>query len=151
MCGTVYSQSLIAGIMTQSLLRACLPLSECDISGTMSIKQERFGVGISCCNSDNCTPGLLKPLTKSSNPNGVICPSCTTMESTWCDASDKIQCSEDENMCFFKTTEVPGELSTAERGCTTRSLCDLGSQSHNTGVSGPKVTFTCTSGDISTQ
>ncbi|XP_066462647.1 phospholipase A2 inhibitor and Ly6/PLAUR domain-containing protein-like [Eleutherodactylus coqui] len=150
MCGTVYFQGLAAGMGSQSLHRGCLPLSECGNSGTISIKQGRSGVGVSCCSSDNCTPGLLKPPQKNHNPNGVICPSCATAESTSCDTSDTIQCTGDENICLFRTTKT-GELSTAVRGCATKSYCDLGRQFYNIEGSTTEVTQSCTSGGISTQ
>ncbi|XP_066462071.1 urokinase plasminogen activator surface receptor-like [Eleutherodactylus coqui] len=86
---------------------------------------------------------------QSSIPNGVICRSCVSEESTWCYTSDTIQCTGDENMCLLKTTELTGSVSTAMRGCATKSYCDLSSQSYNTGGSTTNVTITCTSGSIS--
>ncbi|KAG9469309.1 hypothetical protein GDO78_020867, partial [Eleutherodactylus coqui] len=87
--------------------------------------------------------------TKSHNPNGVICRSCISAQSTSCYSSDTIRCTGDENMCLLQGTEITGLLSTAMRGCATKSMCDLGSQSINTGGSTMKFTFACTSGGLS--
>ncbi|XP_066462635.1 phospholipase A2 inhibitor 25 kDa subunit-like [Eleutherodactylus coqui] len=130
-------------------MRGCVPSSQCNFSGTMSKTQGRIAVGISCCSSDDCTPTLPTVPTKSSIPNGVICQTCISNQSTWCYTSDTIQCTADENMCLLQTTEITGLFSGAMRGCATKSICDLGSQSYNTGELTIEVTFTCTSGGIS--
>ncbi|KAG9465416.1 hypothetical protein GDO78_018373 [Eleutherodactylus coqui] len=146
MCGTAYLQGLVEGIRIQKLHRGCQPLSECGISGTISIKEGRFGIGSSCCSTDDCTPTLPTFPTKSSNPNGVICPSCAPAQSTSCDASDTVQCTGDENMCFLQTTEG---LASAMRGCATKSFCDLSRQFYNNGGSSSNVKMICTNGGIS--
>ncbi|XP_066428746.1 phospholipase A2 inhibitor and Ly6/PLAUR domain-containing protein-like [Eleutherodactylus coqui] len=149
MCGSVHSRVLGEAVRSENLIRGCTPSSECKLSGTMSITQGRIALGISCCSTDNCTPTLPTVPTKSHNPNGVICQSCVSAQSTWCYTSDTIQCTADENMCLLQGTEIPGLLSTAVRGCATKSLCDLGSHSYTAGGSTIKSTFTCTSSAIS--
>ncbi|KAG9469310.1 hypothetical protein GDO78_020868 [Eleutherodactylus coqui] len=57
-CGSTYTQSLVEGVRTVNLIRGCIPSSDCNFSGTMSISQGRIAVGISCCSTDNCTPTL---------------------------------------------------------------------------------------------
>ncbi|XP_066428756.1 phospholipase A2 inhibitor and Ly6/PLAUR domain-containing protein-like [Eleutherodactylus coqui] len=148
-CGSTYTQSFVEGVTSELLIRGCVPSSECNLSGTMSIMNGQFGTVSSCCSSDDCTPTLPTLPTKSYNPNGVICRSCVTAQSTWCYTSDTVQCTGDENMCLLQTTEIPGSGSGAMRGCATKSFCDIGSQSINTGGSTMKATYTCTSGSIS--
>ncbi|XP_066428759.1 urokinase plasminogen activator surface receptor-like [Eleutherodactylus coqui] len=146
-CGSIYNQVFTEGVMTEGLVRGCTPLFACNFSGTMSVKERRMGLSISCCSTDDCTPTLPTLLTKSHNPNGVICRSCVSDQSAWCYTSDTVQCAGDENMCFLQTTE--GFFSSTMRGCATRSYCDLGSQSNNNGGSTINATITCTSGGIS--
>ncbi|KAG9468806.1 hypothetical protein GDO78_021920 [Eleutherodactylus coqui] len=148
-CGSAYTQSFVEGVRTKNLIRGCTPSSDCNFSGTMSITKGRIEVGISCCRTDDCTPSLPTLPTKSSKPNGVMCPSCISDQSTWCYTSDTIQCTGDENRCFLQATEITGLLSTAMRGCATKSICDLPSKSYNTGGSTIKFTYNCTSGGIS--
>ncbi|XP_066428758.1 phospholipase A2 inhibitor and Ly6/PLAUR domain-containing protein-like [Eleutherodactylus coqui] len=150
LCGSTYTKVLTGVLGTELLVRGCIPLSECNFNGTMSMKEVHTGVGISCCSIDKCTPPFPTFPTKSPNPNGVICPSCISDKSTRCYTSDTIQCTGDEKMCVLQKTEITGLASAAMRGCATKSYCDLGSQSYNTGGSSiKKVTYTCTSGGIS--
>ncbi|XP_066462639.1 phospholipase A2 inhibitor and Ly6/PLAUR domain-containing protein-like isoform X2 [Eleutherodactylus coqui] len=140
------------GVRSESLLRGCIPSSECNHSGTMSVMNRHFGIGSSCCSSDDCTPTLPTFPTKSHNPNGVICPSCIAVKSDWCYTSDTIQCTGDENTCLIQATETQGSGSkapTAMRGCATKSFCDHDSLFYYTEESIMSVTYTCTSGSIS--
>ncbi|XP_066428748.1 phospholipase A2 inhibitor and Ly6/PLAUR domain-containing protein-like [Eleutherodactylus coqui] len=148
MCGSEYTV-LGEGERTEHLIRKCTPSSECNFSGSMTMTEERFALGISCCSTDNCTPTLPTVPTKGHNPNGVICRSCVSAQSTSCYTSDTIQCTADENMCLLQTIEITGSASSAMRGCATKSYCDLGSQSYTAGGSTIKATFICTSGAIS--
>ncbi|XP_066428747.1 phospholipase A2 inhibitor and Ly6/PLAUR domain-containing protein-like [Eleutherodactylus coqui] len=148
MCGSEYTD-LGEGVRAKHLTRTCTPSSECNFSGSMTIKQKRFALGISCCSTDNCTPTLPTVPTKGHNPNGVICPSCAPAQSTSCYTSDTIQCTADENMCLLQAIEMKGSDSLVFQGCATKSYCDLGSQSYTAGGSTIKATYTCTSGGIS--
>ncbi|XP_066465376.1 uncharacterized protein [Eleutherodactylus coqui] len=149
MCGSLHTRSLTEGVRMETLIRGCTPLPDCNLNGTVSIMELQIEVGISCCSTDDCTPTLPTFPTKNHNPNGVICRSCFSAQSTSCYTSDIIQCTGDENMCLLQTTEIPGATKTAMRGCATKSYCDLGSQSYNNGGSTTKITYTCTSGGIS--
>ncbi|XP_066428749.1 phospholipase A2 inhibitor and Ly6/PLAUR domain-containing protein-like [Eleutherodactylus coqui] len=148
MCGSEYTD-LGEGLRAKHLIRKCTPSSECNFSGSMTMTEERFALGISCCSTDNCTPTLPTVPTKGHNPNGVICPSCASAKSTSCYTSDTIQCTADENMCLLEAIEIKGSASGAMRGCGTKSYCDLGSQSYTAGGSTIKTTYTCTSSAIS--
>ncbi|KAG9463930.1 hypothetical protein GDO78_020776 [Eleutherodactylus coqui] len=143
-CGSSYTQTFIDVMRIESLIRTCVPLSNCTYNSTVSTKQGIIGVGLSCCSTDDCTPTLPTFPIKSSIPNGVICPSCVSEESAWCYTSDTIQCTGDENICFLQTTEITGFVSTAMRGCATKSYCDLPRLLYNS-RSTIKATYTCTS------
>ncbi|KAG8550147.1 hypothetical protein GDO81_028171 [Engystomops pustulosus] len=147
-CGSTYTVAKSGGTTAVSLIRACTLTSQCSFNGSISMVQATIKTGISCCDTDNCTPILPTVPTPSSNSNGVTCRSCITADSTWCYTSDTIQCTGDENMCLLQSTEISGELSTAIRGCSTKSFCDLGSQSTSVGGVTTNVKFICTSGGM---
>ncbi|XP_044130979.1 phospholipase A2 inhibitor NAI-like isoform X3 [Bufo gargarizans] len=89
--------------------------------------------------------------TISSNPNGLVCRSCISADSTSCYTNDTVQCTGDENRCLFQTTKVSGSVSasTAFRGCATKSICDIGSESASINEMIRYVNYTCTSGGLS--
>ncbi|KAM3923136.1 phospholipase A2 inhibitor and Ly6/PLAUR domain-containing protein-like [Leptodactylus fuscus] len=151
-CGSSYSETTaVDGTRIQNLVRTCLPSNSCDYKGSISIKQLQVRTVTSCCSTNYCTPSL-PPLPKqNSKPNGVTCPSCLATNATWCDTSDTIQCTGDENICSLQTTNITGSfsLSTAIRGCATKSICDLGGLSEKIDGLSVDIKFTCTSGGLS--
>ncbi|XP_069599183.1 urokinase plasminogen activator surface receptor-like [Ranitomeya imitator] len=150
-CASQYSESTIGGGRTEMLLRLCSPPSECSTKGSISTSQLQLRMAASCCGSDNCTPDLPALPTKSTNPNGLVCRSCISADSTWCHTPDTVQCSGDENMCLLQSTKISGSpsSSTAIRGCATKSICDLGSQTETLGGVSVDVKTVCTSGSKS--
>ncbi|XP_040289876.1 phospholipase A2 inhibitor 25 kDa subunit-like [Bufo bufo] len=136
--------------MVDALSRTSACATECNYMGSMSLQQVQFQMGTSCYGANNCTLSTTLP-TQSSTLNGLVCPSCVSANSTWCYTDDTIQCTGNENMCLFlQSTQESGSMSTstAFRGCATKSLCDLGSQSQNkTGLS-TEVKFNCTRASI---
>ncbi|XP_056399867.1 phospholipase A2 inhibitor and Ly6/PLAUR domain-containing protein-like [Hyla sarda] len=145
-CGSIYSETTagLSGVNFAYLLRSCLPSSECNFKGSITNLQQKTRMVTSCCETDNCIPTIPALPTQSSDPNGVVCRSCFSGDSTWCYTSDTIKCTGDENMCLLQSTQTTG-LTTAIRGCATKSYCELGVQSRSS--TGAKVT--CTSGGIS--
>ncbi|XP_040277131.1 phospholipase A2 inhibitor 25 kDa subunit-like isoform X4 [Bufo bufo] len=150
-CGTAYTETSAGGMKSITLVRSCTPSSQCGYKGTVSIEGAQIRMGTSCCRTDNCTPNLPSLPTISSNPNGLVCRTCASADSTWCYTSDTIQCTGDQNMCLLQTTHVSGlvSLSTAIRGCATKSICDLVSHSTSEGGVTSEVKFICTSGGLS--
>ncbi|XP_071969518.1 phospholipase A2 inhibitor and Ly6/PLAUR domain-containing protein-like [Engystomops pustulosus] len=148
LCGSTYTETSISGKTSALLHKACAPLSECGFNGSISIKKGHIRMVIACCSSDNCTASIPEFPTQSSIPNGVICPSCVSADSTWCYSPKTIQCRGDESVCLLQTTKVTGSISSsiALRGCSTKSFCDLGSQSQEVGGTSTKVKFICTNG-----
>ncbi|XP_056399868.1 phospholipase A2 inhibitor and Ly6/PLAUR domain-containing protein-like [Hyla sarda] len=156
-CGSSYTETTAGGSKVAVLVRSCLPSSQCNVEGSMSVQLQKIRMVTSCCETDACIPAISDFPTQSSKPNGVTCPSCVSVGSASCSTSDTIQCTEDEKMCLLQTTEVMSRcrlagstsLSTALRGCATKSICDLGSQSQSVGGVTTEVKFICTSGGIS--
>ncbi|XP_077312656.1 phospholipase A2 inhibitor and Ly6/PLAUR domain-containing protein-like [Lithobates pipiens] len=150
-CGAVYTQSWAFGILaSKSYVMSCTPQNQCDKSGSMSLPHGvRMKIGISCCETDGCTPTFPSLPRDSSRYNGVTCQSCMSADSTWCSTSDTMQCTGEENTCLLQTTKLSGskELATAMRGCATKSICDLASYSG----SAMEVKFVCTSGSTGLQ
>ncbi|XP_044138562.1 phospholipase A2 inhibitor and Ly6/PLAUR domain-containing protein-like [Bufo gargarizans] len=150
-CGSAYTETTIAGAKSTSLVRTCAPSSQCGLKGSLGLKQGHMRMSTSCCNTDNCTPDLPTFPTTSSTPNGLVCRSCISEDSTWCYTNDTVQCTGDENRCLLMTTYVSGSVSAsaAIRGCASKSICDIGSQSASAGGLTTNVKFICTSGGLS--
>ncbi|XP_040277284.1 uncharacterized protein LOC120992389 [Bufo bufo] len=120
--------------------------SECNFLGSMRLQQLQIRMNTLCYGHPNCTVNGYSP-TENSTLNGLGCPSCLSDNSTWCYTDETIQCRGDETMCLLlQTTQESGSMSTstAFRGCTTKSFCDLGSQSQNETGSSTEVKFNCT-------
>ncbi|XP_073425944.1 phospholipase A2 inhibitor and Ly6/PLAUR domain-containing protein-like [Dendrobates tinctorius] len=148
MCGSSYTETAVGATTQESFIRSCIASSECSFSGSLSIQNGYIRMGISCCNSDNCDPVTPSLPSRSSNLNGQVCRTCISADSTWCYTSDTLNCTGDENMCLLETTKISGSESSsvAIRGCATKSICDLGSQSQTVGDISVEVKFICTSG-----
>ncbi|XP_077116217.1 uncharacterized protein LOC143770462 [Ranitomeya variabilis] len=151
-CASRYSESIVGGARTKMLFRVCTPSSECTTNGSISTSQLQIRMAVSCCDTDNCTPNLPALPAKSTNPNGLVCRSCISADSTWCYTPDTVQCTGDENMCLLQSTKISGSAassSTAIRGCATKSICDLSSKTETIGGLSVDVNTYCTSGNIS--
>lgn len=83
-------------------------------------------MGISCCDTDNCTAPLPQWPAASSQANGLLCPSCRSQTQQFCNQKTNIQCTGSEQTCLMETTMVSVSSSSA-MGCATPTLCDVGS------------------------
>lgn len=146
-CASQYTETIAGGQMIPSSAKSCQPASKCGMKGSISIQGGDIRTVTACCDTDGCTPALPPLPTKSYDDNGLVCRSCVSADSTWCYTSDTLPCTGDENMCLLQTTQLTGPVSTsvAVRGCATKSICDLGSQSQSVGDLSIKVQFICTS------
>ncbi|XP_066465377.1 phospholipase A2 inhibitor and Ly6/PLAUR domain-containing protein-like [Eleutherodactylus coqui] len=146
-CGSTYIKRfrVAENKTTEYLTRNCIDETKCSFNGTVTSRNDHIETGVSCCDTDNCTAPL-PTFSNSFQPNNVTCRSCVSEKSTWCYTSDTIACKGDENMCLLLTTQT-GSASEALRGCATKSICDLSSQSNIMGSS-MKLTFKCTNGGI---
>ncbi|XP_077312655.1 phospholipase A2 inhibitor and Ly6/PLAUR domain-containing protein-like [Lithobates pipiens] len=130
-------------------LQSCVPQKQCDLKGSVSLPNgEKGKMATSCCGTDDCTPTLPSLPVDSSASNGLTCRSCKVENSDWCYTSDTMKCTGGENMCLLQTVKITGSQSVAHaaRGCATKSICDLGSQSYNIQGMSTDIRFTCTSG-----
>ncbi|XP_075696508.1 uncharacterized protein LOC142662265 [Rhinoderma darwinii] len=149
LCGSSYIETIAE--TTVALARTCTPSSQCDVKGSIGVQQGQIKMVTSCCDTDGCTPAIPALPTTSSVPNGLVCRSCLSADSNWCYTSDTLQCTGDQNMCLLQTTEImePVSASTAIRGCASKSVCDIGSQSQTIGGISTVVKFICTSAGMS--
>ncbi|XP_031761701.1 phospholipase A2 inhibitor 25 kDa subunit isoform X1 [Xenopus tropicalis] len=151
-CAATYTLTTAHGVtVSQVYTLSCAPRSQCDKPGSISIPDGKIKRGISCCYTDDCTPPTPTLPVDAFQPNGLVCRTCTSADSTWCYTDDTMRCTGEENRCLLQTTTLTGSVSSkvAVRGCATKSICDLG----GTSVSSPEfsmdVKFSCTSGSFS--
>ncbi|XP_075135274.1 phospholipase A2 inhibitor 25 kDa subunit-like [Leptodactylus fuscus] len=149
-CGSMYKETLIGKIKITVFERKCMASEYCNFKGSMVAEKAHVKLATSCCNTDDCTPTIPPFPAKNSNPNGLVCKTCISADSLWCESSDTVQCTGDENMCVFKTKKEtgPNPVSTAIRGCATKSVCDLGSLSIKNAKSSTEIKFSCTGGGL---
>ncbi|CAH2318624.1 Hypothetical predicted protein [Pelobates cultripes] len=141
-CGSQYTVGKVGSVTTTLFVKACVFQDQCSMNGSITFNEGSTRTGISCCNTDNCTPPVPSLPQLSTQQNGLTCRSCISGTSNWCYTSDTIQCTGNEDMCLLQATTIAG-LKTAIRGCATKSICDLGSQTVT-----DTVKITCTSGTI---
>ncbi|XP_071969516.1 uncharacterized protein [Engystomops pustulosus] len=137
------------GTNIKSVIRTCVLTSECNFTGTLRLKEGHIQLATSCCDKDRCIPNEPKFPAVSTKVNGLVCRSCSSLSSNWCYTSDTVQCTGNEDRCLLQATEIKGSVSTSFRGCATKSLCDLGSQTQTIEGVTTKVKFVCTDGGIS--
>ncbi|XP_077312662.1 phospholipase A2 inhibitor NAI-like [Lithobates pipiens] len=149
LCGVAYSETGYGCDTTNLYVSSCLPQDKCGLSGSATFPSRVIlRMGTSCCSTDLCIPKFPSlPWYNSMPNNGLTCQSCKS-DSTRCYTSDTIQCTGDENMCLLHTTKMSGNrsMSTTFRGCATKSLCNLSSQSYSTEEVSAEMKFICTSG-----
>ncbi|KAG8543577.1 hypothetical protein GDO81_024269 [Engystomops pustulosus] len=150
LCGSSYSETVINGEKVTSFHRSCFTSFQCDIKTTITGKQEISRISNTCCRSDNCTPAVPELLPLTPEANGMVCPSCISVGSTWCKILDTTQCTGDEKMCIAQTTQR-GSFKVAFRGCATKTLCDKGDNSETIGGVTTKTNLTCFNGGMSVQ
>ncbi|XP_075047320.1 phospholipase A2 inhibitor NAI-like [Mixophyes fleayi] len=150
-CGGSRALTTANGItLTDIFTISCVPKNTCNTPGSISTPNINIKMGTSCCETDNCTPPSPTLPGNTFQPNGVTCRTCTSANSDWCYTEDTIQCIGNENMCLLQTNNIYGssKLSTALRGCATKSICDFGTKSSTSGGVNTKVSFSCTSGSF---
>uniref|UniRef100_A0A8C5QXI8 UPAR/Ly6 domain-containing protein n=1 Tax=Leptobrachium leishanense TaxID=445787 RepID=A0A8C5QXI8_9ANUR len=149
-CGALYAIFTKSGsVVSKKYERDCVPKNQCNLQGSMSIINTHIHrIGVSCCNTDNCTPDLPTLPAVSTRFNGLVCRTCVSTYSGWCYTDDTMQCTGNENMCLLQTTSITGAVSMriVLRGCATKSLCDLSRQTEQTADRKVDMRFTCTSG-----
>ncbi|KAG8433727.1 hypothetical protein GDO86_012182, partial [Hymenochirus boettgeri] len=147
-CGSTYTSSKSAGgTVSETYTTSCLPRSQCSGSGSVSIPNGKVKRGVSCCYTDNCAPSRPNLSADNDIKNGHVCPTCIS-DTTWCEGSDTMECTGEENKCLMLSTKISGISNHCHslRGCSTKSICDLGSNSVKTMDLAIDVKFTCNNG-----
>ncbi|XP_075047322.1 phospholipase A2 inhibitor NAI-like [Mixophyes fleayi] len=150
-CGGSRTKTTSSGItISESYEITCVRKDECNTEGIISTPISRIKQGTSCCFTDNCTPPLPSLPQDNDRPNGLTCRTCMTGESDWCYTEDTMQCTGEENMCILMRANIYGstKISTATRGCSTKSICSLGSKTTTHGGMNIKASVSCTSGSF---
>ncbi|XP_073457852.1 uncharacterized protein [Aquarana catesbeiana] len=122
-CGVAYEVTTEGGNIATVYIRSCVSNSKCNKTGSISYTGGTMKMGISCCDTDYCTPPLPQLPATSSQANGLVCPSCQSQ--SLCDQQSNIQCTGSEQTCLF-------QLSSAETvmGCATSTFCDVANYSY---------------------
>ncbi|XP_075045912.1 phospholipase A2 inhibitor and Ly6/PLAUR domain-containing protein-like isoform X2 [Mixophyes fleayi] len=146
-CTTLYQVTASDGKASESVFRSCGPKTQCDKIGSFTVIDKRTRMGVSCCSTNNCTSPLPLLIPGNSAKNGKVCPSCAD-ENEACTGTETMQCLGNENQCLLQVTKKTGLSDGVEsyRGCTTKSVCDIGSQTIDFGVIKLEGKFLCNSG-----
>ncbi|KAG8549431.1 hypothetical protein GDO81_021231 [Engystomops pustulosus] len=147
-CGFIFSQTKLSGNDVFHVEPHCVAPSDCGYKFSTSTGDSHRLEVISCCDTSHCIPSNSTFLNERNNtsPNGLVCPTCSSYSSTWCETSNTVQCRGGEDMCFFHKTyeQGPGAQSSAERGCATKSYCDRDNYTDRHGALFHQETVTCT-------
>ncbi|XP_068099194.1 phospholipase A2 inhibitor gamma subunit B-like isoform X2 [Hyperolius riggenbachi] len=140
-----------AYIKNSEFAMSCAPKSMCNTPASASTPNSKIKFNTSCCDRDLCTPSLPGLPEDTFGGNGLTCPTCTSLKSDWCYSTQNMQCTGNERMCLLESTHVyaPIERMVAVRGCATKSMCDLGTQTLTYGLLNETLRFQCTSGTTS--
>ncbi|XP_073457856.1 uncharacterized protein [Aquarana catesbeiana] len=122
-CGVAYRETTEGGNITTVYMKSCVSNSKCNKTGSISYTGGIKKIGISCCDTDNCTPSLPQLPATSSQANGLVCPSCRGQ--FWCKQETNIQCTGSEKTCLFQYSS-----SGTVMGCATSTLCDVADYSY---------------------
>ncbi|XP_044847365.1 phospholipase A2 inhibitor and Ly6/PLAUR domain-containing protein-like [Mauremys mutica] len=126
-CGVVQTELTLAGEKTQTIVKGCATLSQCN-AGFVSMN---FGKGmmtrtiISCCQTDSCTPAPVKVPPADTKSNGRSCPGCHTSSSDQC-REQTVQCTGAENQCMDISRHLNSAGSatkTIMKGCGSEYVC----------------------------
>ncbi|XP_039368352.1 phospholipase A2 inhibitor and Ly6/PLAUR domain-containing protein-like [Mauremys reevesii] len=149
-CGVALTESTLAGIKTQSILKGCMPSSQCK-AGPVSVN---FGQGMrtqtsfACCVGDACRTTTVTVPPADTTPNGRRCPACVAVFADQC-SEKTIQCTGDETRCvdIVETLTAGGNpVQMVMKGCASESVCaqiKLGSSTF-AGLSADLTTAKCT-------
>ncbi|KAG8433728.1 hypothetical protein GDO86_012183, partial [Hymenochirus boettgeri] len=127
---------------------SCMHHHSCDEKGTITNSDATIKRAVSCCSNDNCTPPIPTLPDRSYKPNGIVCPSCSSIGSLTCDSTDTVQCTGDEDMCVQQSITITANstLRTIFHGCATKSYCDFNAYSKTLFNLKMEMKIACTSG-----
>ncbi|KAG8542646.1 hypothetical protein GDO81_026347 [Engystomops pustulosus] len=133
------------GMQTKTFTRSCERRNACGVAGIIAYQRGHVKTATSCCYNDACYPSTPALPNDETRRNGLVCSSCTAHDSAWCYGKEKIDCTGQENRCIIMSDVYSGAkyAKNAFRGCAPKTICDLGSQSHNYGSITQRREITC--------
>ncbi|KAG9468983.1 phospholipase A2 inhibitor and Ly6/PLAUR domain-containing protein-like [Eleutherodactylus coqui] len=145
-CAATSTITIMDGMQTKTFTRSCERRNACGVTGTIGYQRGQVKRATSCCYTDSCYPSSPALPLDESRRNGLTCSSCTSHDSLWCLTKEKIECTGQENKCIFMSHAYTGAKYSKNsfRGCGTKAICDLGSQTHNYGNVQLRTEITCT-------
>lgn len=134
-CAATSTITIMDGMQTKTFSRSCERRTACGVIGTIAYQRGQVKTATSCCFLDSCYPPTPALPVDEARRNGLTCSSCTAHDSAWCYGKEKVDCTGQENKCIFMSHVYSGGKysKNAFRGCGTKAICDLGSESHNFG------------------
>ncbi|XP_075696512.1 phospholipase A2 inhibitor and Ly6/PLAUR domain-containing protein-like [Rhinoderma darwinii] len=144
-CASTSTITIMDGMQTKTFSKSCERRNACGVAGTIGYQRGQVKMATSCCYTDSCYPSSPALPIDVPRKNGLTCSSCTAHDSAWCHSKEKIECTGQENKCIYMNHVYSGAKysKNAFRGCGTKAICDLGSQSHNYGAVSLRTEITC--------
>ncbi|XP_040277064.1 phospholipase A2 inhibitor subunit gamma B-like [Bufo bufo] len=149
-CTSMYQETIEDGKTNELLYRSCGPTSHCNKTGSFTIEKNSARLGISCCFTDKCYPPLPQLQSASTRRNGKVCQMCSEGNEA-CSGTKTIDCVGNENKCLLQVAKIKAgsdENVESFRGCSTRSICDIGNLNISFGFLEMESTFLCSGGAI---
>ncbi|KAM5132209.1 uncharacterized protein ACMZJ9_018996 [Mantella aurantiaca] len=146
-CTTVHALTTIGDAYFERRTSICSPIYQCGVEGSTTFLKGTMNL-MTLCSTNNCNKLDAKFSEASLVYNGVTCQNCMAADSN-CETSERRQCTGNENYCFLQISDLTGMASakSAVRGCVTKNICDLGTQTYNALGIGTKVNYVCSSGN----
>ncbi|XP_040183157.1 uncharacterized protein LOC120916317 [Rana temporaria] len=141
-CGFTYREITEDGKLYKDYIKSCMPTKKCDKTVSITHVNGTMKMGISCCDTDSCTPSLPRWPADSSKANGLSCPTCRDLKNGKCNPESELQCTGSELMCVAQSTETAGFKESA-MGCATKSVCDMKSFTYKNDPAFINVEFSC--------
>ncbi|KAM4015232.1 uncharacterized protein ACNLHF_001879 [Anomaloglossus baeobatrachus] len=148
-CTSLYQQTTMDGKTGEFLYRSCGPPSHCDKTGSFTTMNKNIRMGVSCCFTDNCSSPLPPLPPPSTRRNGRVCQMCSDTNEA-CTGTKTIDCVGNERKCLLQVTRIQESPENVEsfRGCSTRSICEIGNQNMSIGILSMESTYLCSGGAI---
>ncbi|XP_032659148.1 phospholipase A2 inhibitor gamma subunit B-like isoform X2 [Chelonoidis abingdonii] len=127
-CGIFLTEVIMVGIEIQSILKRCMPSSQCK-AGPFSVNFGNVVTSrtiITCCMGDACKTVNVTLPPADTKPNGWSCPGCFALTTEQC-REGTIQCTGAETQCIdavgaIMTGGYP--IPTVMKGCVSESMCN---------------------------
>lgn len=145
-CSTVHALTTMGDASFERYTNTCSPIYQCGVAGSATFLKGTMKL-VTQCFPNNYNLPKVNFSADSSVKNGMQCQNCMAQD-TDCLTSERLQCTGNEDSCFFQASDLTGATSakTAIRGCSTRNICELGTQTYNALGITSNVKYVCSSG-----